>query len=192
VTASSSMPAHGDLASFAQAARIGMIRSKLTSAMASARRICGSASARRFVASFRSAKRITGVKVFLHYRIDLGLDLKVPKKRGIEPIVSAVNRLPDEQRQILDPAFRNIQALANEAGLKHVIDEACYSGHDITEDLEPHRSFLDKMAGVYLDGAEARLMRSAHYCIPSLGPWDGFSGENASTRSVQSGPWPTT
>jgi hypothetical protein len=61
----------------------------------------------------RQLSRDLLTELFLHHRIDLGLDLKVPKKRGIEPIVSAVNRLPDEQRQILDPAFRNIQALAN-------------------------------------------------------------------------------
>jgi hypothetical protein len=98
----------------------------------------------------RQLSRDLLTELFVHHRIDLGLDLKVPKKRVTEPIVSAINRLPDEQRQILDPAFRNIQALSNGAGLKHVIDEAWYSGLDITENLEPHRSFLDKIAWVYL------------------------------------------
>src|SRR6185312_15108435 len=84
------------------------------------------------------------------HHIDLGLDLKATKKRGVEPIFAAINGLPDDARGALDPTFRNIQALASEAGLKHVLDEARCSGVDIIAGLEPHKGFLDKMAWVYL------------------------------------------
>ncbi len=76
--------------------------------------------------------------------IDLGIDVAELKPRSIDPIIDAINRLPDEQRATLDRDLHAIWSLASEAGLRHILDEATDRSVDIVDRLQPHAGFLNK------------------------------------------------
>jgi hypothetical protein len=88
---------------------------------------------------------------YLHARgIDLGLDIAALKPRNIDPIVEALNRLADDQRAGLDRDFQDIAALASEAGLRQIIDEARFQGVILDAELQRLDGFLDKSLWTFL------------------------------------------
>lgn len=83
--------------------------------------------------------------------IDLGIDVADLKPHNIDPIIDAINRLPDEQRATLDRDLHSIWSLASEAGLRHILDEAAYRSVNIVDRLRSHDGFLDKAIWTYVE-----------------------------------------
>ena len=83
--------------------------------------------------------------------IDLGIDVAELKPHNIDPIIDAINRLPDAQRAILDRDLHAIWSLASEAGLRHILDEAKERSVDIVERLQPHAGFLNKAIWTFVE-----------------------------------------
>ena len=82
--------------------------------------------------------------------IDLGIDIKSLKARNNEPVVAAINTLPDEERAGLDQDFIGITALADKAGLQHIIQEARYQNLGIEADLQNQHGMTNKSLWVFL------------------------------------------
>lgn len=83
--------------------------------------------------------------------IYLGIDVRSLKPRTYEPLLDAVNRLTDEQRAGLDRDFMEVTALADKAGLQHIINEARFRGVDIGPGLQEQNSFFNKAFWTYLN-----------------------------------------
>jgi hypothetical protein len=98
------------------------------------------------VSFLRQLSRELLTELFASHAIDVGLDVSALKKRQIEPIFAAINVLPDDQRCKLDEDFQNIAALATQAGITHIIDEARFGGIEIIDSLRPIRLMLDRAA----------------------------------------------
>ena len=99
--------------------------------------------------------------------IDLGIDVTALKLREIDPIIDAINRLPDERRSVLDRDLHAIWSLASEAGLQHILDEARYRGVDIVDRLQPIEGFLDKAIWTFVE-ERAVFDGAAHLAIPDM------------------------
>ena len=58
------------------------------------------------------------------------------RKWQFEPVLEAIEALPEDQRTDVDRDFQDIYALANKAGTMIIRDEAEYHGMDIADQLE--------------------------------------------------------
>ncbi len=100
-----------------------------------------------------------------HSGIDLGIDVAKLKPRNIDPIIEAINRLPDDRRAALDRELREIWALASESGLRSILDEAGHQSVVLVDRLQPLDGFLDKAIWTFVnaravfDGAARFVVR---------------------------------
>lgn len=86
-----------------------------------------------------------------HSGIDLGIDVAQLKTRNIDPIIEAINGLPDDRRAALDRDLREIWSLASEAGLRQILGEAGYQSVDLVDRLKPLEGFLDKAMWTFVN-----------------------------------------
>ena len=101
--------------------------------------------------------------------IDLGIDVAELKPRGIDPIIDAINRIPDEQRATLDRDLHAIWSLASAAGLQHILNEATDRSVAIVDRLQPHAGFLNKAIWTFVE-ERAVFNGAARYAILDMVP----------------------
>jgi hypothetical protein len=68
----------------------------------------------------------------------------------IEVVFDEWQNLPDEKRLEMERVFEEAEALATEDGLKALLDEGQFHGHDLAPELEPFPNYRDKALHVWL------------------------------------------
>ncbi|MSO37800.1 MAG: hypothetical protein EXQ69_06050 [Acidimicrobiia bacterium] len=68
----------------------------------------------------------------------------------IDVVYDGWQQLPDAQRLEIERGFEEAEALANEEGLKALIEEGQFHGLDLAAELEPFSNFRDKALHVWL------------------------------------------
>lgn len=89
-------------------------------------------------------------KYFRDNEVDLALDIEALKPRNNDPIIQAVDRLPDEQRGMLERDFGQVALLGNQAGVKQIRDEARYRELDLDAVLRREKSQVNMAFWTYL------------------------------------------
>jgi hypothetical protein len=115
----------------------------------------------------RQASNSLLAEYFAGRGIDLDLDLKSLKPRKFEPILAVIDQLAEEVQDTVNREFRAIDALANEAGFRHIVDEAHHRGLDLLADLTAQRSFLDKAFWTWLNARDV-FDGAAQFAAPFL------------------------
>lgn len=77
-------------------------------------------------------------------------DFSKVTENKIEQIYDAWKQLPEELRSEMEGDFQTITALANEGGIKAIIDEALWHGEDLAPVLEHINGFYEKVFWVFL------------------------------------------
>lgn len=100
---------------------------------------------------FRTVRNDTLAHYFTHQNIPLVDDFsKIPETK-IEPIYQWYLALEDELRVRIEREFAEIQALANEGGIKTILNEANFHGEALAEELAKHEDFFEKVFWVYFN-----------------------------------------
>ena len=106
--------------------------------------------------------RIVPARARSSRRPRLGADLRALKPRDHQPILDAIGRLPEHQRDALCSDLHVIASLGDKAGLRQIRSEARFLGVDLDDELQRQDSFVNKAFWTWLhhpavfDGA-ARL-----------------------------------
>jgi len=73
------------------------------------------------------------------------------RKREYQPIMDAIEALPDDDRAVIDRDFQDIYALANQAGTMIIRDEAEFHEMDIADDLEAMENHYHRAMWLFLN-----------------------------------------
>jgi hypothetical protein len=115
----------------------------------------------------RQASRVL-LSQYLRYReIDLGFDCGALKPRVIDPIIDALNLLPDERRAELDKDFATINSLADQAGTQQIVQEAAFQGARIEDEFRVQDGFLNKSLWTFLHSRSV-FEGASRFAMPSL------------------------
>lgn len=76
--------------------------------------------------------------------ITLAVDPKTLKPRNIEPITTAIDRLPESEQTTINRDFQRIAALGDEGGIRQIIQEGRFQERDLVPELAAQNSFLNK------------------------------------------------
>jgi hypothetical protein len=89
---------------------------------------------------------------YFHER-DLLLDIDIASldETDIDPVFQAWERLPDDRRTGIDSDFRMLDALADEEGIKTILDEGRFHGDDLEPAFAPMEGFHDKVLWTFLE-----------------------------------------
>ena len=92
---------------------------------------------------------------YFHER-DLLLDIDIASldETDIEPVFEACELLPAEVRTSVDSHFRTLDALADEEGIKTILDEGRFHGDDLEPAFAPMEGFHDKVLWAFLERPE--------------------------------------
>lgn len=99
--------------------------------------------------------------------IDLGCDIGSLKPRAIDPIIEALNLLPDARRAELDQDFAMIDSLADQAGTQQIVQEADFQGARIEDELRVQDGFLNKSFWTFLYSRSV-FEGASRFAMPSL------------------------
>ena len=100
---------------------------------------------------FRTVRNDTLKRYFTHQNVLLEHDFsKIPETK-IEPIYQLYLAIEDNKKAQIEREFAEIQALANEGGVKAILDEARIQGEALAEELAKQEDFYQKVFWVYFN-----------------------------------------
>ena len=82
------------------------------------------------------------------------IDFDSLKPREIDPLINAINALPDDQRQLVDSDFRDISLLADRRCAPIISDMSQQFYLDIADDIESQSNGYDLAMWLFLNHAE--------------------------------------
>jgi hypothetical protein len=89
---------------------------------------------------------------YFHQRdLLLDIDIAALDETDIDPIFQAWERLPPDTRTSVDSDFRTVDALADEEGIKTILEEGCFHGDDLEPVFAPMEGFYDKVVWTFLE-----------------------------------------
>ena len=126
---------------------------------------------------FRTVRNDTLKRYFTHQKVLLEHDFtKIPETK-IEPIYQLYLALDDDTRAQIEGEFAEIQALANESGIKAILDEAYIQGETtLAEELAKQEDFYEKVFWVYFNRPQYWLGACHFYHVDSivLNRWEEY------------------
>lgn len=79
------------------------------------------------------------------------IDMASLHETDIDPIFQAWERLPADVRTRIDSDFRTLDALADEEGIRAILEEGRYHGDDLEPVFAPMEGFYDKVLRTFLE-----------------------------------------
>jgi hypothetical protein len=81
----------------------------------------------------------------------LDIDIASLDETDIEPLFQACERLPAEVRTSIDSDFRTLDTLADDEGIKTILEEGYFHGDDLEPVFAPMAGFYDKVVWTFLE-----------------------------------------